>query len=67
VNVEGKSGPMVVQGVQHLFHPPLELAAWPSADHSTRLVFITRGISRESVVQLFSVVGALAADSRRPE
>jgi G3E family GTPase len=66
VNVEGKSGPMVVQGVQHLFHPPLELAAWPSADHSTRLVFITRGISRESVVQLFSVVGALAADSRRP-
>lgn len=67
VNVEGKSGPMIVQGVQHLFHPPLELAAWPTTDHSTRLVFITRGISRETVVQLFSVVGSLADDSRRPE
>jgi G3E family GTPase len=66
VNVEGKSGPMVIQGVQHLFHPPLELTAWPSADHSTRLVFITRGVSRESVLQLFSVVGALAGGSRQP-
>jgi G3E family GTPase len=67
VNVEGKPGPMVVQGVQHLFHPPLELSAWPSADHSTRLVFITRGVNRETVVQLFSVVGALAADTRRAQ
>ncbi|MBI4207424.1 MAG: GTP-binding protein, partial [Betaproteobacteria bacterium] len=67
VNVEGKSGPMVVQGVQHLFHPPLELAAWPSGDRTTRLVFITRGITRETVLQLFSVVGALAADSGRPQ
>jgi G3E family GTPase len=66
VNVEGKSGPMVIQGVQHLFHPPLELTAWPSADHSTRLVFNTRGVSRESVLQLFSVVGALAGGSRQP-
>lgn len=63
VNVEGKPGPLVVQGVQHLFHPPLELAAWPSADHTTRLVFITRGINRDTVLQLFSVVGKLAGDS----
>jgi G3E family GTPase len=60
VNVEGKPGPIVVQGVQHLFHPPLELAAWPGEDHGTRLVFITRGITRESVLQLFNAVGALA-------
>lgn len=66
VNVEGKSGPMVVQGVQHLFHPPLELASWPGDDRGTRLVFITRGISRESVVQLFSAVGGLAGDTRSP-
>lgn len=63
VNVEGKAGPMVVQGVQHLFHPPIELASWPNEDHSTRLVFITRGITRESVLQLFSVVGSLAGAS----
>jgi len=59
VNVEGKAGPMVVQGVQHLFHPPLELAAWPSADRSTRLVFITRGIPRQVVADLFAAIGAI--------
>jgi G3E family GTPase len=61
VNVEGKSGPMVVQGVQHLFHPPLELAAWPSADRSTRLVFITRGIPKQVVADLFAAIGAIGA------
>jgi G3E family GTPase len=63
VNVEGKPGPMVVQGVQHLFHPPIELAAWPSADHGTRLVFITRGIPRQTVENLFSAIGAIGAGS----
>ena len=61
VNVEGKKGPMVVQGVQHLFHPPLELAAWPGGDRTTRLVFITRGIPRQVVADLFSAIGAVTA------
>jgi G3E family GTPase len=61
VNVAGKAGPMVVQGVQHLFHPPLELAAWPGPDHTTRLVFITRGIRRETVADLFKAIGAVTA------
>lgn len=71
VNVEGKTGPIVVQGVQHLFHPPLELAAWPGTDRSTRLVFITRGIPRENIANLFAAIGALnakgngTADQRR--
>jgi G3E family GTPase len=61
VNVEGKSGPMVVQGVQHLFHPPLELAAWPGPDRGTRLVFITRGIPRQVIADLFAAIGAVGA------
>jgi G3E family GTPase len=61
VNVVGKSGPMVVQGVQHLFHPPLELAAWPGPDRTTRLVFITRGIPRQTVADLFAAIGAVTA------
>jgi G3E family GTPase len=61
VNVEGRAGPMVVQGVQHLFHPPLELAGWPSPDHSTRLVFITRGIPRETVSRLFASILAVSS------
>jgi G3E family GTPase len=65
INVEGKHGPMVVQGVQHLFHPPLELAAWPGPDHTTRLVFITRGIPRETVADLFKAIGAVGAGAPR--
>jgi G3E family GTPase len=61
VNVAGKAGPMVVQGVQHLFHPPLELAAWPGPDRTTRLVFITRGIPRATVADLFKAIGAVTA------
>lgn len=61
VNVVDHKGPMVVQGVQHLFHPPVELEKWPSADHSTRIVFITRNISQETVSNLFSAIGAVTA------
>lgn len=59
VNVAGESGPVVIQGVQHLFHPPVTLAAWPSEDRRSRLVFITRGIVRETVANLFVAVAAL--------
>jgi len=61
INVAEHKGPMVVQGVQHLFHPPVELDAWPSADHSTRIVFITRNIPRETVANLFAAIGAVTA------
>ncbi|HSQ05296.1 MAG TPA: GTP-binding protein [Burkholderiales bacterium] len=64
VNVSGHAGPLIVQGVQHLFHPPIELEAWPGDDRSTRIVFITRGSPRETVANLFSAVGAIATDSR---
>jgi len=60
VNVEGQHGPLVVQSVQHVFHPPIELAEWPSSDRSTRLVFITRGIERAAVASLFDAVRAVA-------
>jgi G3E family GTPase len=61
VNVAGEPGPVVVQAVQHIFHPTVALAAWPSDDRRSRLVFITRNIARETVEQLFAAVGALKA------
>ena len=59
VNVDGK--PVVVQGVQHIFHPPVELDRWPSVDTSTRLVFITRNIKAETIRSLFAAVSAVSA------
>jgi G3E family GTPase len=49
----------VFQAVQHLIHPPVELAAWPDADRSTRVVFITRGVSEKQVQELFKACKAL--------
>lgn len=48
--------PMVVHAVQHLFHPPEYLPAWPSEDHRTRLVFITRGLNRDVLESTFDVM-----------
>ena len=59
--------PIVVHGVQHVFHPPRELAVWPSADRHTRLVFITRGIPCaliENTLSKFAVIDV--ARVRRP-
>jgi G3E family GTPase len=45
----GGRGPVVVNGVQHVVHPPQHLAAWPGDDHRSRIVFITRGIDHDAV------------------
>jgi len=47
LNVAGK--PVVVHAVQHLFHPPLALEAWPDGDRRSRIVFITHGIGRADI------------------
>src|SRR5216683_2990401 len=63
LNVAGCRGPVVVHVVQHLAHPPVELAAWPDQDHSSRLVFITRNIPEGQVRNLIAAVRALAVAS----
>ena len=60
VAVEGVKGPVVVHAVQHTAHRPIELQAWPDADRTSRLVFITRGIGRTEVEALLAAVTAIA-------
>lgn len=57
VNVEGR--PVVVQGVGHVFHPPVTLDRWPSEDQGTRIVFITRNIEADKLKALFHAVGGI--------
>ena len=59
LDVAGCQGPVVVQVVQHLMHPPVELQAWPNSDRTTRIVFITRNIPEQAVRDLFAAVRAL--------
>jgi G3E family GTPase len=54
VSIAGCEGPVLVHAVQHLVHDPVELQHWPDEDHRSRLVFITRGIDRQQIADLFS-------------
>jgi len=55
--------PVVIQGVQHVFHPPLRLPAWPDADHSTRMVFILRDMEPSFVETLWQTLTGLVEPS----
>jgi G3E family GTPase len=60
MKVVGCRGPIVVQIVQHLAHPPVELESWPPGEHATRLVFITRNLPEPQIRDLLAAVRALA-------
>ncbi len=58
--------PIVVHGVQHVFHPTAQLERWPDDDRRTRLVFITKDLPERTVRELFEAfLGAAAPD--RPD
>jgi G3E family GTPase len=44
VNIRGQANPIAIHGVQHMFHDPVELPAWPDSDRRSRMVFITHGL-----------------------
>ncbi len=60
LDIAGRSRPIVLQAVQRLFHPPTELADWPDGDRRSRIVFITRGLSREFVLEVLDTLRARA-------
>jgi len=41
----GAAGPLLLNGVQHVVHPPEHLDAWPDDDRRSRIVFIGRGFT----------------------
>jgi G3E family GTPase len=50
---EDPARPVVVHGVQHVFHPPIQLERWPDEDERTRLVFIVDGLPEADVRKLY--------------
>lgn len=52
LNLVGQDRPVAIHGVQHMFHEPVLLPAWPPGDPKTsRIVFITKDLSRETIEQ----------------
>jgi G3E family GTPase len=56
--------PLVVHGVQHVFHPPVWLDAWPDEDHTTRIVFILFDVEPAFIEAMWNAfVGLAVADA----
>ncbi len=63
---EDPERPVVIHGVQHVFHPPAQLDGWPDEDRRTRMVFIVRDIAPTTISRLFDAfLGAAQVD--RPD
>ncbi len=61
VNVAEEPGrPAVIQGAQHLLHNLTWLAAWPDADHRTRIVFITQDIPKADLEDMVALLDRVA-------
>jgi G3E family GTPase len=48
--------PALIHGVQHVFAAPEFLPRWPTADRSTRMVFITQGVPRHFPARLLDAI-----------
>jgi G3E family GTPase len=58
----GEAGPVVINGVQHIIHPPEHLGEWPDEDRRSRIIFITRYIHPEELLDsLLAFRGLLGA------
>ena len=62
----GGTGPVIVNGVQHTIHPPEHLDQWPDEDHRSRIVFITKGIRPEELLDSLEAFRALLGSRPRP-
>jgi G3E family GTPase len=57
VNIEEMpEQPAVIHGVQHVVSPPEFMACWPSADRTTRIVFIAEGVPRHFPLRLLDAI-----------
>lgn len=55
LNIQEMEGPVVLHGVQHVFHPPAPLEKWPSEDRRSRLVFIVRNVDKSALMDTLQV------------
>ena len=63
LNVAGTEAPVVVNGVQHVVHPPIHLAAWPSEDRRSHIVFIVDDLAQEAIERSLAAFNSIAAEA----
>ncbi len=63
LNVEGD--PVVIHVVQTILHEPVTLKQWPSDDRSSRIVFITRNITRQDIAKTLEALSFVESATPR--
>jgi G3E family GTPase len=53
LNMAGSDTPVVVHGVQHVFHPLTRLSRWPDGDRRSRMVIIAKDLPMEPLEASF--------------
>ena len=66
LNVAGVPGPVLVNGVQHLVHPPAHLDRWPDQDRRSRLVVISSGLDHDAIERSLHAFNAIANPAPKP-
>ena len=61
LDVAGLPGPVLINGVQHIVHPPTHLENWPNCERRSRIVFILRDLERERLEASLGAFNALAS------
>lgn len=46
----GEAGPVVLNGVQHIIHPPEHLEKWPDEEHYSRIILIAKHIEPHEIL-----------------
>lgn len=64
VRIRNEARPLAVHGVQHIFHPPTRLAAWPAGLRSPTLVLILDGADKDEVTNAARDFGLLPSQSK---
>ncbi len=56
IHIKGVDQPLVIHGVQHIWHPPVMLPEWPTEDRRSRIVFILRDMEESDLRKALSFV-----------
>ena len=56
LNVAGEERPVVLHGVQHVLHPVYLLEKWPGTDRRSRIVFIVRDMTGDTLAGMIKML-----------
>ena len=66
LNVARVPTPVLINGVQHIVHPPSHLPAWPSDNRQSRIIFIVRDMDQGRIEASLATFNKLANPAAAP-